>query len=152
MKVCVGGTFNIFHKGHEELLDKAFETAGKDGIVYIGILVGEMLKNKKFAVPKEDREKEVKKYLINNNYEKCAVIKEIYDIYGLAVDMDVDAIVVSPESIKNAEAINNERIKTGKNPLKIIKIPFVLAQDNKPISSTRIHQGEINKEGKILKK
>jgi len=47
MKVCFSGTFNALHKGHKHLIDKAFQTAGETGMVYIGITNGEMLKRKK---------------------------------------------------------------------------------------------------------
>jgi len=150
MKVCVGGTFNIFHKGHKKLLDKAFQIAGKNGVVYIGLIIGKMLSKKHFIIPFEDRKREIKKYLKNGGYDNRAIIKPIHDIYGLAVDLDFDVIIVSPETIKNAEIINKERKKIGKKFLKIIQIPFVLAEDNKPISSTRIYNNEINKEGRIL--
>jgi pantetheine-phosphate adenylyltransferase len=46
MRVCVGGTFDILHKGHELLIDKAFQTAGKQGSVFIGITTGEIPKTK----------------------------------------------------------------------------------------------------------
>ena len=47
MRVCLGGTFNILHKGHKRLFDKAFEVAGEDGSVHIGITVGEVINHKK---------------------------------------------------------------------------------------------------------
>ena len=47
MKVCVGGTFNNLHKGHKFLLKKAFESAGENGFVYIGLAKGSLIKNKK---------------------------------------------------------------------------------------------------------
>ena len=43
MKVCIGGTFNPLHKGHKLLIDKAFEVAGKQGSVFIGITTGEIV-------------------------------------------------------------------------------------------------------------
>ena len=46
MKVCLGGTFNNLHKGHEYLILKAFEVAGDDGSVFIGLAIGKLLKNK----------------------------------------------------------------------------------------------------------
>jgi len=46
--------------------------------------------------------------------------------------------------------LNEERKKTGKKSLKIIKINFVLAEDGKPISDSRILKGEIDRQGKLL--
>ena len=50
MRVCVGGTFNIFHKGHKRLLDKAFEVAGEKGKVYIGLSTGSIIEKKTIPV------------------------------------------------------------------------------------------------------
>ena len=44
MKVCFSGTFNILHSGHKHLLDVAINTAGKNGILYIGVTDGVILK------------------------------------------------------------------------------------------------------------
>ena len=63
---------------------------------------------------------------------------------------DFDCIIISPETRPTAEEINNIRKQKGKKPLQIIQIPFVLADDNVPISSTRIRNKEINKDGSIL--
>ena len=51
MKVCIGGTFNTLHKGHKELFDKAFQIAGKNGDVFIGVTKEKMLQKKKFVIP-----------------------------------------------------------------------------------------------------
>jgi len=152
MKVCIGGTFNILHKGHKKLIDKAFETAGENGSVFIGVTKGEILKNKKFLIPFDKRVNSIKKYLIEKDYNKQAIIKPIYDIYGEAVDKEYEAIITSVETVENAKKINEKRIKEGIKPLKIITIDLVLAKDNKLISSTRIFNKEIDDEGKKLNK
>ncbi len=151
MRVCFSGTFNVLHKGHKKLIDKAIKIAGKDGTIYIGVTKGKIANRKKFKKPIFQRVKEIKKYLSLKDYEKNAVIKVISDKFGPAVTGDYDAIIVSEETINNAKEINKKRIENDKKPLKIIKVPYILAEDNKPISSTRILKGEIDKEGRIIK-
>jgi len=150
MKVCFSGTFNVLHKGHKKLIEKAIETAGKNGIVYIGITDGEMLQKKQFLKPLNQRLEVIKKYLKAKGFDKQVVIKVIYDKYGPAIKENYDAIIVSDDTINNAEDINKKRIANGLNQLKIIKIPHVLAKDKKPISSTRVLKKEIDEEGRIL--
>ena len=55
MKVCIGGTFNIFHKGHKKLIDKAFQIAGKKGSVFIGLTTGKILNKKPYVKTFEER-------------------------------------------------------------------------------------------------
>jgi len=152
MHVCVGGTFNILHKGHKQLFDKAFQIASKNGKVFIGVTKGEILKKKKIVKKYNERVNAIKKYLQEKGYDKHVVFKPIYDKYGLAIDWDFDVIVVSPESLKNAKEINKVRVEKSKKPLEIVQISFVLADDNKPISSTRVQNNEIDINGKLIKK
>jgi pantetheine-phosphate adenylyltransferase len=149
MKVCFSGTFNVLHKGHKILIDRAFEEAGIAGTVFIGITEGKLLENKKFEIPVEERIENLRKYLQEKGYEGRSIITIIKDKYGPAVSGDFDAIIVSPETIDNAKEINEERAKRGLKPLKIIKLDYVLAQDGKPISSTRIFEKKIDKEGNL---
>jgi len=151
MRVCIGGTFDILHKGHKKLIDKAFELAGKNGFVFIGLTKNKLTKEKKIIGNIKERQKKLEEYLSEKSFIKKAVIKPINDKYRPTIEEDFDAIVVSPETFKTAEEINSIRVKKGKKPLKIIKIPFVLADDDKPISSTRIFEGEIDKNGCVLK-
>jgi pantetheine-phosphate adenylyltransferase len=150
MKICVGGTFNVLHKGHKYLLDISFKKAGGDGLVYIGVSAGKLVLKKKKIKPFTFRVKVLSEYLKDKGYENRTVIKKINDKYGFAVEQEFDAIIVSPETIYTAEKINKKRIKLGKNPLSIIKIPYVLAEDQKPISSTRILNNEIDADGRII--
>lgn len=152
MRVCIGGTFSILHSGHKRLLDKAFESAGKTGSVFIGLTSEKLIKKKKKVKPFEERKKFLVQYLSKRGFIDRTIIKPITDKYGPSIDEEFDAIVVSPESIKTAEEINQKRIKIGKHPLKIIQIPFLLANDGFPISSSRIKNKEIDARGKILQK
>jgi len=150
MKVCVGGTFNKLHKGHKSLIEKAFESAGKNGFVYIGLSTGELIKNKKNIKSFNDRKKVLEHFLHQKNFLNKAIIVPIDKKYGLTLTEDYDAIVVSTETKKIAKEINLKRKQIGKKPLKIIKIPYVLSEDGEPISSTRINNKEIDENGNII--
>ena len=63
---------------------------------------------------------------------------------------DFDAIVVTEETEPTAIEINEIRKKKSMKPLDIVVVSFVLADDNIPISSTRIRNGEIDKKGNLL--
>lgn len=152
MKVCIGGTFNVFHKGHKLLINKAIRTAGKQGYLFIGITEGDIIKTKENIKPFEERKKMINNYILEKNAAPKVEIKPIKDKYGPSIKEDFDTIVVSPETAKTAEEINKKRKQIKKSPLKIVQIPFVLADDDKPISSSRITRGEINENGEILKR
>jgi len=151
MRVCIGGTFDTLHRGHKLLINKAFQTAGKKGSVFVGITKGELPKTKGNIKSFEERKKIIEQYLLKKGYINRATIKPIKDKYGPSIKDDFDAIVVSPETKCAAEEINNKRIQNGKKPLKIVQVPFVLANDGAPISSSRIRKREIDENGRILK-
>ena len=150
MKVCIGGTFNRFHKGHKALINKAFKVAGDNGFVFIGITVGKLIKNKKEVESFENRKRIIEKFIKNNNFLGNVIIESINDKFGPSIFDDFDAIVVSPETKKTAKEINYKRELLNKKALKIFEIPYVLSDDNKPISSTRIVNNEIDENGKII--
>jgi len=151
MKVCIGGTFDILHKGHKYLISKAFEVAGKQGHIFIGITSGKFFRNKKNLKTFNERKKAVLDYISKKKTVNTVVVKPIKDKYGPSIDGDFDAIVVSPETVESAEEINRKRRGIGKKPLEIIKMPFILAEDGKTISSSRIKKGEIDINGKLLR-
>ena len=151
MKVCIGGTFDILHRGHKLLINKAFEIAGKFGYVFIGITTGEMINKKGDGKCFKEREKTVEEYISKKKLSGHYLIKPIYDKYGPSLKEDFDAIIVSPETRPTAKEINKIRRQNSKKPLQIIQIPFVLADDNISISSSRIKNKKIDEEGRILK-
>jgi pantetheine-phosphate adenylyltransferase len=150
MRVCIGGTFNKLHKGHKLLIEKAIESAGINGLVYIGLAKGSLVKNKKDIKSYYYRKKALEHFLDQKKFLKKTIIVPIDNKYGLTLKENYDAIVVSPETMKIAEEINQKRKQKGKHLLKIISIPFVLSKDGKPISSTRICNNEIDENGNII--
>jgi pantetheine-phosphate adenylyltransferase len=79
------------------------------------------------------------------------VVKKLEEPYGPTIyDPEIDAIVVSRETKPIADKINEIRISKGMKPLEIFIIDWVLADDGKPISSTRIRNGKIDRNGKVL--
>jgi pantetheine-phosphate adenylyltransferase len=64
----------------------------------------------------------------------------------------VEALVVSRETEPMAHRINQERARRGLKPLEIVVIEMVPSENHAPISTTRIRKGEIDREGKLIKR
>jgi pantetheine-phosphate adenylyltransferase len=145
-KVAVGGTFDKFHQGHRLLIKKAFQVGDQ---VLIGVT------SDKFGGIKGEIEPcNVRMSNLNSLLEEQSnyIISRLDDPYGVTVDDEtIDAIVVSPETEPTAFKINQIRGEKGMKPLDIITISMVLAEDGKPISSTRIRRGEIDPKGTVIK-
>jgi pantetheine-phosphate adenylyltransferase len=144
--VAIGGTFDVLHDGHKALLKKAYML----GDVIIG-LVSDQMAGKKLHVVNtyNSRKKSLIAYIktLTGNYP---LIVALIDPYGPTLEQMFDYIVVSPETLPTAKEINTLRSQRGLPEIKIVCVNFVLAQDGKPISSTRIHNGEIDEHGVLL--
>jgi pantetheine-phosphate adenylyltransferase len=151
MRVCLGGTFYPLHKGHKILLKKAFQVAGANGSVFIGVTSAAMAKKKGKLASFEKRKQSIEQFLSEENVLEQATIQPLSNKFGPTLKGDFDAIVVSPETKPTAEEINKKRKQLGKKPLQIVVIPFVLSEDNQPISSSRIRRKEIDENGTMLK-
>jgi pantetheine-phosphate adenylyltransferase len=151
MKVCFGGTFNIIHKGHELIFQKAFED---DNIVAIGLTSDDLIKSEKEVEVKdyEARKEQMESYFENNGWSGRYSIVPLTDKLGPSVYKDFDAIVVSEETEKRAREINFQRENNNLAPLKIITVKMAYAQNGEVISATKIKRGEMNKHGKLLRK
>lgn len=146
----MGGTFDSFHVGHEKLLEKAFK-AGET--VLIGVtsdkLVRSMAKSH-IVDPYRRRLQKLQCFLTSKGWLKRAVIFPIDDVYGRATtEKDLNAIVVSEETKERVDEVNNIRLKKGFKPLATVVVKKVLADDDVPVSSTRIRLGEIDSRGKV---
>jgi pantetheine-phosphate adenylyltransferase len=150
-RVAVGGTFDKFHKGHEKLIDKAFELGEH---VLIGLTTEKMLasQTKRFPIAHyRARKKTLIKYLKNKGVKSTYQIIPLDTPFGITLsDEEIDALVVSHETSNRAKEINTLRGERGLTPLILIVIDLVLSEDDVPISTTRIKRGEIDRDGRVL--
>jgi pantetheine-phosphate adenylyltransferase len=151
-KVAVGGTFDELHRGHKALLNMAFDVGDK---VVIGLssdmFVSKMGKPHKTA-PYDERRKELSIFLADSGLTKRAEIVTLDDPFGRTMASEgLEALVVSKETQKIAEKINEKRQKAGLSPLEIVAVNMVPAENDTPISTTRIRSGEIDRNGHMLK-
>jgi pantetheine-phosphate adenylyltransferase len=151
-KVAVGGTFDEFHRGHKVLLMKAFEIGE---YVLVGLCTDEFAKkmSKPHATASyEKRLKELKAFLKALGQSDTTEIVRLNDPYGNTVtDRCIDALVVSEETERTAIKINQKRSEARLPQLTIVTIKMVPADNYMPISTTRIREGEIDREGHLLK-
>jgi len=148
--VVIGGTFYRLHKGHKALIRKALEVGE---MILVGLTTDEMARRmiKGHNIGDyEGRKRGLEEFLAGLKALDRAKIFPIDDPYGPApVDGEIDAIVVSPETVERAREINFLREKNGLEPLKIVVIEMVLAKNSLPISTKRILSGEITEQGEI---
>lgn len=151
--VAAGGTFDEFHKGHRVLLRTAFEIGQE---VLIGLctdnLAAKMKKCHEIA-PFAVRFEELRGFLRKRGWLERAEIVPLHNPYGPALTSKrIEAIVVSRETELRAHEINARRNARNLQPLEIIVIDMVLAENCDPISTTRIRRLEIDHEGHLLKR
>ncbi|WP_318786467.1 phosphopantetheine adenylyltransferase [Methanimicrococcus hacksteinii] len=160
VRVVLGGTFESLHAGHSELLKEAFGILKENGggFVHIGLTSDEMAASKNHTVADyASREAELNSFISKlldqfSLPKDCYLITRLNDPFGPAVSGDYDYIVVSPETVPGAEKINEIRRGSGLPELTVRVVDFVLAEDTVPISTTRIYNGEIDREGHLQKK
>ena len=149
MKVCLGGTFEPFHAGHEALLRAAAQGAGS---MFVGVTDGPLARRGDRPVsPWPQRAARVEAFLRQAGYQGRLEAAALTDPMGPAATGDFDAIAASPETVQGAEAINAARVAAGRPPLRLIRVPHVLGQDLLPISGTAVAEGRIDARGRRLR-
>jgi pantetheine-phosphate adenylyltransferase len=150
--VAMGGTFDVLHRGHRRLLKQAFAIGQT---VMIGITTDDFARSlhkphrlDPYAKRKGDLERLLKQWGVLSRTR----IVPLDDRFGpTATTGSIQALVVSRRTIKTAYAINAKRKANGLKPLIIDPINLINAEDKRPISSTRIRRGKIDREGRLLK-
>lgn len=148
--VALGGTFDMIHRGHLELLRKGFDISSK---VIIGLTSDELaMKKGKRPAKNYDQRYQALASAIKKNFEGAAYeISKLENDFGPAVlEEGVEALVVSEETAFQGANLNRLRGQRGLQEVEIIVVPMALARDGRRISTTRIRNSEIDAEGNIL--
>ena len=148
-RACMGGTFDVLHAGHEALLARAFAAAD---FVFIGLTDGALAKRgRKRVAPYATRKRRLERFLRSKGWRSFKVGK-LTDEFGPAeFDDTLEAIVVSAERREVADRVNQIRIREGHMPLLVHAVPMVLAEDDCPVSSSRIKAKDIDRNGRMLR-
>lgn len=134
---AVGGTFDHLHDGHKILLSLAAYVSHT--YLIIGITGAGLLKNKKYSEVLElfdQRMKLVIRFIKKLELPIKYQIYEINDICGpTGFVSDINTLVVSGESIKGGDFVNNYRKDKGFSQLDIIAIK-VIGSDTADVSNS----------------
>ncbi|MBM3895469.1 MAG: pantetheine-phosphate adenylyltransferase [Thaumarchaeota archaeon] len=147
--VALGGTFDIIHRGHLELLRKAFSISSK---VIIGLTSDELaIRKGKNPVNKYSRRETLLSSAILKNFPNSSyeISKLVNDFGPAAIEGEVEALVTSEETSHQGDILNDLRKQKKLPPVAVIVVPMVMAKDGKRISSTRIKNFEIDTEGNL---
>jgi cytidyltransferase-like protein len=149
-KVATGGTFDGLHAGHRRLLERSFELGAE---VVIGLTSDEFARKegKVTKRPYKQREAELDAFIRERFPGRRYSIAKLDDYFGPGIaSREVEALVASPETGERVGLANALRAERGFPPLELVVVDWVVAEDGRPISSTRIRKGEIDEEGKLV--
>ncbi|KAI8079494.1 uncharacterized protein B0P05DRAFT_579193 [Gilbertella persicaria] len=126
-RVAVGGTFDHLHAGHKILLTMTALLTQSSMVV--GVTDDCMLtkkKHKEWIASTSERLLAVKKYMQSVRRDIQYDIVPITDPFGPTVtDPTIDALVVSKETLKGGDLVNNERDMRGYPPLELRMIDVI---------------------------
>lgn len=146
----LGGTFDHLHIGHEALLTTAFQVGDE---VAIGLTTDRFVsRSPKPTVarvqPYSVRRSALARWIRRNFPHRKWRVVPLEDSFGRSVGPDVDALVVSRETLSGGRAVNRERRRRGRRPIPLVVVPIVLAEDLEPVSSRRVRSGAIGEDGR----
>jgi len=141
----IGGTFDRFHKGHHHLISKSLEHCGE---LEVWINSDSLARKKDSRVQTwEVRHHNIKSSLDEESLSRVSFGK-LEDKFGPAPIHEKAQVIFSTEdTIENCIAINKLRIINELDPLEIVILELQNAWDGMPISSSRIRDGVIDREG-----
>jgi pantetheine-phosphate adenylyltransferase len=148
-RVALGGTFDRFHAGHEALLRTAFQIGRTVaiGLTSEAFLAGHPKPRGRAIASQASRRRALVRWLRRHYGSARWTVVPIDDAFGGAAEGDLDALVVSADSVVGGRALNRERVRRGRPPVPLVVVPLVLAEDLEPLRSRRIRAEEVDRQG-----
>ncbi|TMI15684.1 pantetheine-phosphate adenylyltransferase [Candidatus Bathyarchaeota archaeon] len=150
--VALGGTFDVLHAGHWHLLSEAFKLGD---VVLIGVTSDQLVAtlHKKHRVRSfSSRVRDLDRFLKTRCWSPRARVNALREPYGPAARRKkLQALIVSKGTLASGRRLNRLRRQNGLQPLDLVVVDLTKAADGKPISTTRIRNGEIDLQGRVLK-
>ena len=98
----------------------------------------------------KERKESLKQYLEEKGWLSRAKLVMLERPEGVLLDdPSIEALIVSEETLPRGLDINRQRVEKGLPPLRLEVVEMVLAENGRPISSSRIRAGEIDEEGRL---
>lgn len=137
----VGGTFDRLHAGHHALLEAAQSCDSAEvWITTDAIATAKDPRVESFSVRRDTI----------TTWSEDFTVHPLEDSWGPAPHRsDATHIACTPETRANCDRINEMRAEGGLSSLEILEVEHLLARDGQPISSSRIREGSIDREGEL---
>jgi len=135
----LGGTFDHLHEGHRLLLTTALKVADR---VIIGLATDVLLQNKgysEFLESYEDRMQGIIDFVATFTDPGRVSFVPLEDPFGPAITSEeMEALVMSAETLPNAEKINEIREERALPAVILVVIPILKSADGAKLASTAV--------------
>jgi pantetheine-phosphate adenylyltransferase len=148
--IAMGGTFDHFHKGHQEFILYAASQAQE---LLIGVTSKKFTHHKSFPHTIQSfkiRIKAVLNFCKENNIKHQII--PLDDPYGPTIDKEnrrIDSLCVTQETLSGGEKINEIRLASTMREIDVFVAPLIKDELGKVIHAENIRAGDVNKQGVV---
>lgn len=152
--VAVGGTFDRLHLGHKDFLNFVLGLGKKVVLGLTSDLYIKTYKNGLGIEPYEVRLRVLEDYLKSTGRVEDVEIISLDDHFGPTLDhaYQFESLAVTTATEEAGRVVNQKRKEKNLAELPLEIFTLTPAEDGKPITSTRIRRGEINRVGRLYVK